>query len=411
MSIRKLPKVSLEILDILKTNPDGVDIYDIRESLSRSEVQQHLDRRLRELDPFYIIERERKGKSTVYKYKGERDPEEWPYTDIPKDVRARLLEEAKGTCQMCGRTVSKDGIKLHVDHRTPKSLGGDNSEDNLWVICSVCNEGKNNSFISTDKISSFLDRIHNKDINELLRELPDNSVDCIYSDIDYNVGIKYSGKSYTKAFEKYMSDYIALSAESTRVLKDNGSAFFINYPKNNAYLWVQYLDRAYYDVQEYVWVYNSNIGHSPRRFTTAHRSILHCMKSKENQFYKNNVAEPYVNQTDRRIRRLMKGGSRGRSPYSWFYADMVKNVSKWSKKIDHPCVIPSKISSMLIKSVTKPGDTVLVLFAGSGSEIDVCRKLGRHWISADLDSEYCEKIERKLDEYIITFEEKNDDSC
>jgi len=222
--------------------------------------------------------------------------------------------------------------------------------------------------------------------------------------VDYNAGIKYKGKSYTKDFNKYIGDYISLAAESTRVLKPTGSAFFINYPRNNAYLWSHLLDNVYYDVQEYVWIYRSNIGHSSRRFTTAHRSILHCMKTKESKFYKDNVAEPYVNQNDRRIRKLIKDGSKGRSPYSWFYADMVKNVSKWNKKIDHPCVIPDKISSLLIKSVTKPKDTVLILFAGSGSEIDVCRKLGRNWISAELNEEYCEHIEKKLDNEILIFE-------
>jgi len=253
-------------------------------------------------------------------------------------------------------------------------------------------------------MKKYLNKIHNMDIQELLRELPDRSIDCIYSDIDYNVGIRYKGKSYSKAFDKYISDYIALAAESVRVLKDTGSAFFINYPKNNTFLWANFLENACHDVQEYVWVYNSNIGHSPRRFTTAHRSILHCMKTKESKFCKDNVAEPYINQTDRRVRKLMKNGSKGRSPYSWFYADMVKNVSKWNKKLDHPCVIPDKVSSLLIKSVTDPKDTVLILFAGSGSEIEVCRKLDRNWISAELNEEYCEHIEKKLDNEILIFE-------
>lgn len=124
-------------------------------------------------------------------------------------------------------------------------------------------------------IEKYLNKVHNIDTKNLLRKLPDKSVSCIYSDVDYNVGIKYSGKSYTKSFDKYITDYIDLASESLRVLRDDGSAFFINYPKNNAFLWVNYLHSACFSVQEYVWVYNSNIGHSPRRFTTAHRSILH----------------------------------------------------------------------------------------------------------------------------------------
>ena len=64
----------------------------------------------------------------------------------------------------------------------------------------------------------------------------------------------------------------------------------MNYPKQNAYLRVKCLDSISYDVQEYVWVYNTNVGHSKRRLTTAHRSILHATKSKDNHFYKDNIA-------------------------------------------------------------------------------------------------------------------------
>ena len=252
-------------------------------------------------------------------------------------------------------------------------------------------------------MKKFLNKIHNKDINELLRELPDNSVDCIYSDIDYNVGIKYNGRSYTKKFDKYMADYIVLAAESMRVLKEDGSAFFINYPKNNAFLWVKYLDAVCYDVQEYVWIYRSNIGHSNKRFTTAHRSILHCTKSNKNKFYKDNVAEPYINKNDKRIKKLIKEGSKGRAPYSWIYANIIKNVSKKCNDINHPCVIPDKISSMLINSVTMPNDVVLILFAGSGSEIDVCRKFNRSWIAADLDKNYCDYIIKQSNAPMLNF--------
>lgn len=242
-----------------------------------------------------------------------------------------------------------------------------------------------------------LNKVYNIDIKELLRQLPDKSVNLVYGDPDYNVGVKYGGKSYTKSFEGYISDYIELASECRRVLRDDGNAFLINYARNNAFLWVRYLNDAFYDVQEYVWIYNSNIGHSPNRFTTAHRTILHCRKTKNSVFYKEHVAQPYKNVRDKRIIGRMAAGHTGRAPYSWVYADLVKNVTKNSKGVKHPCVIPDKVSSLLIRSTTRADDIVLILFAGSGSEIDVCKKLNRNFISADLDSVYCENINKKLD--------------
>lgn len=239
---------------------------------------------------------------------------------------------------------------------------------------------------NSNEIKKYLDQVFLMDIMELLKKLPDKSIDMVYGDPDYNVGIKYGDKSYTKTFNEYIDWYVDLARESLRVLKDDGNMFLINYPKQNAYLRVKYLDRACYEVSDYVWVYNTNVGHTPKRFTTAHRSILHCRKVKYNKFYKDNVSVPYKNPTDKRILRNLANGSKGRMPYDWFYFDLVKNVSR--EKTFHACQIPQKLSEMLIQSCTMPNDNVLVLFGGSGSEVEICKILKRQYISAEIDKKY-----------------------
>ena len=247
-----------------------------------------------------------------------------------------------------------------------------------------------------NNIECCLNKVFLKDIMEVLKELPDKSVDMVYGDPDYNVGVKYGDKSYTKTFDEYIEWYVELAKESLRVLKDTGNMFLINYPRQNAYLRVNYLDKVCYGVSDYVWVYNTNVGHTPNRFTTAHRSILHCRKSKDSKFYKDNVAVPYKNPTDRRILRNLANGSKGRMPYDWLYFDLVKNVSK--EKTFHACQIPQKLSEMLIRSCTLPGDIVLILFGGSGSEVEVCKILKRHYISAEIDEKYHKMILDRLKE-------------
>ncbi len=243
-------------------------------------------------------------------------------------------------------------------------------------------------------MEAYRNKILNKDVLEVLKELPDNSIDMVYGDPDYNVGINYSGKNYSKKWDEYISWYIELTKESLRVLKPTGNLFMMNYPKQNAYLRVKYLDEAAFNVQDYVWVYNTNIGHSPKRFTTAHRSILHATKSKNNNFYKDNVALPYKNPNDKRILDRLANGNKGRMPYSWFYFDLVKNVSK--DKTFHACQIPLPLVEMLIKSCTQPNDDVFILFGGSGSEILLCIDLNRNFISCELHPEYYNMIEDRL---------------
>ena len=244
-------------------------------------------------------------------------------------------------------------------------------------------------------IDGFVGKVILGDVMDLLKELPDKSVDMVYGDPDYNVGVKYGDKTYTKDFDEYIDWYVELARESLRVMKDAGNMFLINYPKQNAYLRVRLLDDVCYDVQEYVWVYNTNIGHTPYRFTTAHRSILHCRKSGKNRFYKDQVAVPYQNPEDRRIKKNIANGSKGRMPYSWFYFDLVKNVS--IEKSIHACQIPQDLSEMLVKASTVEDDIVLVLFGGSGSELEICKRLKRRYISAEIDEEYYKIILDRLE--------------
>jgi len=243
-------------------------------------------------------------------------------------------------------------------------------------------------------IENYLNKVFNEDILSFLKKLPDNSIDMVYGDPDYNVGINYAGKNYTQKWNDYINWYIELTSECYRVLKKEGNLFMMNYPKQNAHLRVKYLDDVAYDVQDYAWVYNTNVGHSYRRFTTAHRSILHVTKSKENNFYKEQVAVPYQNPTDKRIKNRIAAGHNGRMPYSWFYYDLVKNVSK--DKTFHSCQIPLPLVEMLIKSSTKENDNCLILFGGSGSELVLCKKLNRNFISCELHPEYYDMIQDRL---------------
>jgi len=244
------------------------------------------------------------------------------------------------------------------------------------------------------KISDYLNKVYNGDVMHVLKDLPDNSVDMVFGDPDYNVGIKYGKNNYTRKFEDYINWYIELTKEAMRVLKNDGNLFMMNYPQQNAHLRVKYLDLYFPNIHEYVWVYNTNVGHTPKRFTTAHRSILHVRKNSDNKFFKDDVALPYKNPTDKRIQQNLANGSKGRMPYSWFEFNLVKNVSK--EKTYHACQIPQKLTEMLIKASTKPKDIVFALFGGSGAEIDVCKNLNRQFISAEIDKKYCDIINDRL---------------
>jgi site-specific DNA-methyltransferase (adenine-specific) len=61
--------------------------------------------------------------------------------------------------------------------------------------------------------------IYNEDILKVLSNIEDESIDMVYGDPDYNVGINYAGKNYTTKWNEYINWYIELTKECMRVLK------------------------------------------------------------------------------------------------------------------------------------------------------------------------------------------------
>lgn len=140
------------IIEILQNHRSGIDIKAIREHLNLEPGEhQHLDRRVRDLDAHYEIERVRAGAEILYKFIGPR-AKSLDTTTITNKLRVQIHYRDASTCQLCGRSVAVDGVRLHVDHKIPREWGGKTEEDNLWTLCSECNEGKKNFFASiTDK--------------------------------------------------------------------------------------------------------------------------------------------------------------------------------------------------------------------------------------------------------------------
>ena len=58
-------------------------------------------------------------------------------------LRAMVLMKDGAQCKLCGASP-QNGAKLHVDHITPWSKGGETVLENLQILCETCNVGKSN---------------------------------------------------------------------------------------------------------------------------------------------------------------------------------------------------------------------------------------------------------------------------
>lgn len=64
----------------------------------------------------------------------------------------------------------------------------------------------------------------------------------------------------------------------------------------------------------------------------------------------------------------------------------------------HFAVFPDKLVETCVQASTRPGDTVLDPFCGSGTTLAVARALGRHFIGIDISKSYCEMAAKRVKE-------------
>ena len=115
---------------------------------------------------------------------------------------------------------------------------------------------------------------------KLLTYLPKNSINLVITDPPYNRNLNY-GDTYNdnKKWPEYYEWYRSWLKLIPPILSENGSFYLINYPEINARVLPYIEDELHLKLRNWiVWHYPTNIGHSPKKFTRSHRSILFFYK-------------------------------------------------------------------------------------------------------------------------------------
>ena len=98
------------------------------------------------------------------------------------------------------------------------------------------------------------------------------------------------------------------------------------------------------------------------------------------------------------LRRPFNVSARDRSTDVWHF----DNVAPYPGK--HPCEKPSGLVTHIIETTTRPGDTIIDCFAGSGAVLDVARQLGRKAVGIEMDAHWCRQIEKRLSQQTFDLE-------
>ena len=127
---------------------EPLTMQQIRERLGELGQQEQLDRRRRELNRYFLIERVGQSRDTGYVLVAAKPRSAEAEPGISERDRAAVLMH--GRCAFCGRTPLEHGVVLQVDHKIPQDWGGTSALENLQPLCEECNRGKKAHFATYD---------------------------------------------------------------------------------------------------------------------------------------------------------------------------------------------------------------------------------------------------------------------
>lgn len=81
------------------------------------------------------------------------------------------------------------------------------------------------------------------------------------------------------------------------------------------------------------------------------------------------------------------------------YERSVLREDKPTRSALHPTMKPIKLIARLIANSSRPGETVLDTFGGSGSTLMACEQMGRRCLTMEIDTHYASVIIRRWEEF------------
>lgn len=246
------------------------------------------------------------------------------------------------------------------------------------------------------------DIIINGDTFEVLPKLPQKSVDLLVVDPPYNLDKKFGGMKFKKTGSDSYADYTRRWIEAVLpLLKPNASVYVCCDWQSS--MVIGNLLAEYFVVRNRItWQREKGRGASAN-WKNGMEDIWFATVGKDYTFnldavkVRKKVVAPYRQDgKPKDWEETEEGNFRNTCP-SNFWDDI--SIPYWSmpENTTHPTQKPEKLIAKLILASSNEGDTVLDIFAGSGTTPVTAKKLGRRYIGIELDEQYCVFAGKRLE--------------
>ena len=241
--------------------------------------------------------------------------------------------------------------------------------------------------------------IYHGDAIEVLRQIPNESIDLIFVDPPYNIGKDFAGRKdkweTDEAYLKWCYEWIDLCISK---LKPNGSIYLMTSTQFMPYFDLYVRDKLTI-LSRIVWTYDSSGAQAKKFYGSMYEPILFCVKDKNN--YTFNSKDIMVEAKSGSQRKLIDYRKNPPQPYNsekvpgnvWNFVRVRYRMDEYE---NHPTQKPISLLERIIKASSNEGDVVLDPFSGTFTTCYVAKQLNRKFIGIEIQEEYLKIGLRRL---------------
>lgn len=249
-----------------------------------------------------------------------------------------------------------------------------------------------------------VNKIYLGDCIEIMRKLPANSIDLIFADPPFNIGIKYDKYNDNLSYDEYYKWSKNWIVETYRILKQNGSIYVAIGDEFVSEINIILKHTGFYFRNWIIWYYT--FGQNQRKkFNRSHTHILYFTKDKEKfKFSSESIRIPSARQL---IYNDKRANPSGKIPDDvWVFSRVCGTFKERIGK--HPCQMPEFLLKRIIEASSNVNDIVLDPFGGTGTTVAVAKKLKRNYITMDISRNYYAIMVKRLNGQIEEIRRNSD---
>jgi site-specific DNA-methyltransferase (adenine-specific) len=235
-------------------------------------------------------------------------------------------------------------------------------------------------------------KVYLGDCIEIMKRWPDSSIDLVFADPPFNIGLKYDNYNDNQKYEDYYNWSEKWIKETYRILKKTGSIYIAIGDEFAAEINIILKRMGFYFRNWIIWYYT--FGQNQRKkFNRAHTNIHYFTKDRELfTFNDDKIRVPSARQL---VYNDKRAHPHGKVPDDVWEFSRVCGTFK-ERLGDHPCQMPESLLERIIKTSSNEEDIVLDPFGGTGTTATVSKKLKRKYITVEISPKYFDVINKRL---------------